>query len=158
MNPTRILRALLELAAADSDRDLTREEREVNLTGVAMAIAAVARNWDEAAYLIAQGNHESHYASHIRWGWCMQHECDMDKDGNPQSLGVWQVKTKYCKTADTLEGQVACSLRQARYGLAVCKTWEGAFAAQSGMLGVCSRPTSAVRVETMRRVREVLTR
>lgn len=154
MNPAPILTALLALPAWEGDRALTAEEREAQLAPVAAAIGAVARNRDEAAWLVAQGKHESHFASLVLQGRCSEmpkgQQCD-PKHGVPQSRGPWQLKGRWCRTVDTLEGQAACALRLARWGLKQCGTWEAAFAAQRGM-GACTSPQAPKREATRRKV------
>jgi hypothetical protein len=161
MTPLIILTAILTLPVHATDRDLTPEERAELLAPVAAAYAAQARTVEEAAFLIAQANGESHHAAYVLEGRCEDGprgaQCDPDRDGKPRAVGPLQVWARYCKTADTLEGQARCVLRYARDGRARCKSWLGAFAAQRGGWE-CTSAKGPKRVATMQRVLKVLRR
>jgi len=151
-----VLAVLLFLAPWHHDRGLTPEQRVALLTPVATAIVHATQDRQEIAFLVAQGWHESKFAGLVLQGRCTEmprdQRCDPDRHGRPQSVGPWQVKGRWCRGADTLEGQAACVLKLARLGRKRCKgSWEAAFAAQRGA-GVCESRQAPRRYATMRDV------
>lgn len=150
-----VLAALLALAPWHGDRDLTREERAAILAPVAQAISAVVRNDQEAAALIAQGWHESRYASHVLAGRCdlmpRGQRCDPDRNGAPRARGPWQLWRVACRDdGGGLHSEAACALRLLRGGRQRCTNgWLGAFAAMRGTWS-CVSKQGPVRVATMR--------
>jgi len=152
MTPTAVLAAMAALAPYHADRDDSPESRRALYMPTATAIATVARTPEEAAALIAQAWHESHFARYVLEGRCSEgppgQRCDPDAHGVARARGPWQVWRVACRAAD-VAGEARCVLGQMRMGLARCSSWGGALAALDGQWR-CG--DAAVRVQTMRRV------
>lgn len=147
-----VLSAMLALPQFALDRADTAEERRALYLPVAEAIATVATTREDAAFLVAQGWHESRYARAVLTGHCSDMprgmRCDPDRNGVARARGPWQSWRVACRAEDVL-GQARCVLGTAKLGLARCSSWSAAFAALSGRWTCGESPR---RVETMRGV------
>ena len=152
MTPQFVLAAILALGAYHADRDDSLESRGALLLPVATAIAAVARTPEEAAALVAQAWHETHFARYVLEGRCSDgppgQRCDPDAHGVARARGPWQVWLVACRAAD-VAGEAKCVLGQMRMGLARCSSWGGALASLDGQWRCGDAPA---RVQTMRKV------
>lgn len=147
MTTATILAALLALGAP---RSIAPE--------VAQAIATNARTADEAAFLAAWAEHESHFQRRIANGECRAFECD-----HGRARGLWQSHAKPAGNAwDALPGniplQASIAVRHYRWAFRDCGTTVGAFRRLGG-LG-CDRPLKgeAKRVASFERARALIAR
>jgi len=162
-----ILAALLAVPAYQhpSEQAETAEARRARLAAVADAIAAVARNRDEAAALVALGRHESGFARLVQEGRCDEmpagQRCDTGR-----ARGTWQLWQVACPaayrhaagSADSLRAEAACAVGLLRLAGKRCSSgadgtdawWAGAFSGYAG--AACSARWAPQRVATMRAV------
>jgi hypothetical protein len=152
-----LAKILAIMLTVNGDRDVAREERIEFLKPVAEAIQeASGGSPDKAAFLLALGAKESHFARYVLEGRCLEgrFRCDVDKKtGLPQALGPWQLWKRACpkghaEGAKSYLTQAKCALRLAKYHQKRCKTWPGTF---SGYAGVgCSDAERWLRREQLR--------
>jgi len=158
-----ILTIMLSLATYHRDSGDTAAERRALYTPVAQAICqATTVRW-ERAWLIAQANHETHFARFVLEERCEDgppgERCDWSKKlGAPTSHGPWQSKLRWCRGCRRGATRLARFIAGARYvlgiarlGRAKCDTFEGAFAYQRGA-GQCTAKWAPMRVVTMQRI------
>lgn len=147
-----ILSAMLALPGHRLDAAELPEARAVRLRPHAEGIALAALTVEHAAALVAQGHHETRFASLVLEGRCSEmpvgERCD-----NGLSRGAFQVRS-WCR-ATTPAGEAACALSQFRYGWARCGSVAGGYVALAGVRG-CEWSGAAERVRTFRRVVAVL--
>lgn len=89
------------------------------MTPVARAIQRATTSTEERAFLLAQGEAESHFAAYVLEGRCYDGpkgaRCDEGK-----ATGPWQVHA-WCRAAPSdFEGQARCVLRAYRAGKYAC--------------------------------------
>ncbi len=156
MGPAAVLAAMLALPVSFRDRIESAEARRALYLPVAEAIAVVARNEREAAFLVADGWHESGgFARAVLEYRCQDigpRACDRGR-----ARGTWQVH-RWCAATDVV-GEARCTLRAARGGVARCRehVLSPAHAFFVGAAGrPCSWPWAGERVETMERVLRLL--
>lgn len=165
-----VLSLLLDLQVWYQDVDNSVETRTRRLEPIAAIICAATSNPREQAFLILQGDHETHYAKYV-----LEERCSDGPKGarcdNGLATSPWQVH-KWCRAAwpprggassrgsaptapvgrllnsnhrfQRFLGAARCALQTFRAGLARCGTLEGAFHAQLGIAD-CSRPLWTVR-------------
>lgn len=154
-----ILAAMLSRPVFVDDRAEPAGLREARFLPYAEAIAEVAPSVEWAAFLIADGDEESHGARYVLEGDCLsgRWKCD-PHGGRPRAQGYWQVWASAC-AATTPREELACVMKQARAGRARCSTWAGAFSALKSLHRMgCDWAGAARRIETMNSVRAVLYR
>jgi hypothetical protein len=106
-----ILAALLAFPAYHGDHE-TGEAREARLAPYAAGIARHARTADEAAAMVAIGQHESRWAAYVTDGRCHEGPAGQRCD-NGRARGPWQLHG-WCK-AKTPDGEAECAARLLRY-------------------------------------------
>ncbi len=118
----RILAVLLSRPESHTDVDRTPEAREARLAPVARAVSNAAKTLDEAAILVALGEHETHYAEHVLAGHCDQMPEGERCDGG-KARGPWQLHKEACQAAwvlpdsspEALDAEAGCALRLMRW-------------------------------------------
>lgn len=98
-----VLWALLTLTPWREDAQDPGEVREEMLRPWAEAIAATAVSYEHAAAMVAVGRHESRWARYILEGRCLDGppglQCDLKPNGEPWSIGPWQLRKVACPEA-----------------------------------------------------------
>jgi len=94
--------ALATLPVYHEDR--ANPYKGAQLATVALAVASVSRTREEAAYLIAIGQHESGLSFRVHFGLCRSFECDRGK-----ALSLWQLHANG-RTDEIWHGFVGLSL------------------------------------------------
>lgn len=90
-----LLAALLALPHYREDTPGTPEKLAQH-SALSAAIRAEARTADEAAFLLAWGDAETHYSLRVHSGRCKPHECDRGR-----ARGPWQLHRDASMSADT---------------------------------------------------------
>ncbi len=134
-------------------------------TEVAAAIAKYARTPDEAAFLAAWAEHESHYSADIAAGNCKRWQCDAHKlpDGTIEhrARGLFQIHrgaagADWDQLHGNIDAQVRSAARMVRWAMRECRTPVGAFRRRSGL--ACDRKLRGeeARVRSFQRARAKL--
>lgn len=154
-----VLAAILLLPVFHEDG--ASPEKTAQLTAVAAAVAEVARDKDEAAFLIAWGEHESRYSLRIHRGQCKPLECDRGRARGPwqnHRIGMAEDAWGRLVGVEMTRVQAAEAMRRARSALRMCPAdrIRGAFRVLGG--NGCTRALKGEneRVETFQRVRAKL--
>jgi len=97
------------------------------------AIARHARTADEAAFLVAWAEHESHFQERIVRNDCKRYECDRGR-----ARGAWQLHRgaagqDWDALPGNLDAQARSAARMARWALRECKAPLGAFRRLGGL-------------------------
>lgn len=158
-----VLRIMLMLRIWHGDAGESQEHRIERLEGTAKAIAHYAHTYEELAFMLTQAEAESHLASYVLEGRCLdgpkEARCDPDKKtGIPRASGPWQVWLKYCKGAlsfpegsnERIDATASCIAGKMRFGLKMCGSWAGAFASLKGPY--CGWSEGQVREQRMRQI------
>src|SRR5512143_4111872 len=160
---TKVVLAVL-LALAPYRPDVKAHvDRKALLIPVASAIAHAARNYTEAAALIALGKHETSYAAYVVTGHCKDGPKGARCDGG-LARGPWQVWS-WCRegwaapdgSSEALAAQALCARRMLSYAYHRCagKNPSGDFAGMySGYAGMesidaCKRSWAKRRAATL---------
>ena len=122
MNVQTILAALLALGAP-----------KAVAPSFAAAIACHAKTPDEAAFLAAWAEHESHFVARIVRNECKPWECDRGR-----ARGAWQLHrgaagSDWDVLPGNLDAQARSAARMARWALRECKAPLGAFRRLGGL-------------------------
>lgn len=149
-NSAAVLAVMLRLPQFTADAADSPEERAELYRPVAEAIAAASRTVEQEAFLIAQGNHDSHFARYVLEYRCKDGKwhCDDDRSRGAFQVGFW------CKSR-TIEGEARCALKAAYGGVERCRehSLTPAHAMFAGTAArECSWPGANKRVETYHRV------
>ena len=159
MTLATLLAALLALPVFHEDTQAY--EKPAQLTGIAAAVLSVARNKDEAAFLIAWGEHETRYSLRIHRGLCTRWECDRGKARGPWQnwrVGMSDEKWARLEGIENTRAQAAEAMKRARSAMRTCPAdrIRGAFRVLGGM--GCTRALRGedARMETFQRVRAKL--
>lgn len=118
----RVLTVLLARPESHTDVDRSLESREARLAPVAHAVSAASRTLDEAAVLMALGEHETNYAEHVLAGHCDQMPEGERCDGG-RARGPWQLHKEACPVAwalpdgsqEALDAEAGCAIRLLRW-------------------------------------------
>ncbi len=118
-----ILVALALLPRFHEDREAVGKVVQEN--AVAAAVAKVTKDPDEAAFLLAWGDAETHYSLRIHEGRCFKWECDRGR-----ARGPWQAHRNSMTLADwdkmqgveNVDAQARHALKMARWALRECRT------------------------------------
>ena len=139
-------------------------EKTAQLTAVAHSVAARARDADEAAFVLAWGDAETHYSLRVHAGLCRRWECDKGKargPWQPHRNGMASERWARMQGVENTDAQVQHALKMARWALTECHAQGdarilGAFR----LLGAkgCNEPLKgeADRLATYKRVRGLL--
>lgn len=151
------LLALLMLPQFHEDR-ASQADKAAQRNGIADAIAAEKLTPDQAAFLVAWGDAETHYSLRIHAGRCAKWECDRGR-----ARGPWQLHRSADMTADTwarmhgienVRVQAREAARRVRWALRECRgDARGAFALLGGRGCAGSIPGVDARVATFERLR-----
>lgn len=119
-----ILVALGLMPVWKEDRPVT-PEKERQLSATSAAIHAAAKTPDEAAFLIAWGDAETHYSLRVHAGRCHRWECDRGR-----ARGPWQVHRNAAMSpeqwdkmhgVENIEEQAKVAAARARWAMRQCK-------------------------------------
>ncbi len=138
-----IILALAVLPVAGEDKPVT-PEKTAQLNAIAAAVHRHAKTPDEAAFVLAWGDAETHYSLRIAEGRCLIWECDRGK-----ARGPWQVHRNAAMSAEQwdkmhgvehIDEQARVAAARARWALRQCKVdrIRGAFRVLGGV--GCTRP------------------
>lgn len=155
-----VLAVLQMLAVFGEDRSATAE-KAAQLNGLAAAVVSVARDKDEAAFLIAWGDHETRYSLRIHRGHCRPLECDRGRARGPwqnHRNGLSDEKWEALHGVELTRLQAEEAARRARWALNQCKAdrIRGAFRVLGGNGCTKALRGEDERVATFRRVRAKL--
>jgi hypothetical protein len=158
---------VLSVAAALATLPIYHEDRAnpykgAQLHTVAEAVAAVSRDRDEAAYLIAIGHHETKLSFRVHLGVCRAFECD-----HGRALSPWQMHQNGRTTEewhgfvglsiDATKAAAGAALGHVRFAQRVCRGEPdpivATFRAYNGSGCRMPIPGERDRVATFRRVR-----
>jgi hypothetical protein len=121
-----VLKVFLMQAPLDWDRSLSVENRTELTRPYAEAVAQAAHTYWEAALLMAQAISETHMASYVIEGRCMEgpvgYRCD-PKHGVPRARGPWQLHLEACRSAyefpetsnESVMAEAECAMQAMRY-------------------------------------------
>jgi hypothetical protein len=117
-----VLVALALLPRFHEDREAVGKVVQEN--AIAAAIAKVTSNPDEAAFLLAWGDAETHYSLRIHEGRCFRWECDRGRARGPwqlhrngRSLELWD----RMHGVDNVDVQAREALKMARWAMNECR-------------------------------------
>lgn len=135
-----IAAVVLRLHFWQGDSGETKEHRAERIIPTVTALKKVVRTNEELAAMLTIAEHESHFASYVLEGRCLDGpkgaQCDPDENGIPRASGPWQVWVRYCKpaqglvdgTPERIEATARCAISRLRQGLLACpkEGWQGA--------------------------------
>ncbi len=157
-----ILATLLKLGLWHGDASEDPISRAERLQDIAVAIAGASASRDEAAFLLALGEAETHfgaYTAHPTTCVTGPHGCDKGR-----AFGYWSLHRQACPALwDLPPGDqratyvgAQCAIRLYRFGKFTCGTPAGTFAVYAG--DKCSHPRGIPRAARMSQVRALLDR
>lgn len=136
-----------------SHEDSAGAEKTAQVTAIAYEVAAQARTPQEAAFILAWGENETHYALRIHSGSCRRWECD-----HGRARGPWQDHRRGLPVGiEWTHWQVKSALQHVRWALKECGGDElGAFRRLGALR--CDEPLKGEgeRVKSYRKLLEVL--
>jgi len=153
--------------------DVRGPEKEAQLNAIAAAVAKVSQTQDEAAFLIAWSNAETHFSLRIAQGDCRRWECDPVRhaDGSMtfRARGPWQAHRNGMSDdswarmtgIENVEHQAEVAARHARWALSAChETGDARILGAFRLLGAkhCDQAMKGERerLATYRKVRGLL--
>jgi hypothetical protein len=106
--------------------DRANPYKGAQLVTIARAVAAVSRDRDEAAFLLAIGHHESGHSFRIQLGICRAFECDRGRalspyqlHSNGRPLDVWHGFVGL--SLDATKAAAGAALQHVRFAQRVCR-------------------------------------
>ncbi len=157
-----ILLALALLPRFAEDREAIG--KVVQEEHLARAVHKAARNADEAAFLLAWGDAETHFSLRIARGECFKWECDKGRARGPWQMhrnGMALAQWDRMHGLENIGSQAAQAARLARWALSECRAQGdarvlGAFRLLGGKSCTGSLPGEADRLAAFKRTRAVM--
>lgn len=158
MNPAPVLATLVHLALWSGDAREDPAARAARLQDIAVAVGGASASRDEAAFLLALGEAETHFGAYTQHpATCVLGPRGMRCDSG-RAYGYWSLHRQACSTiwgipaGDQRAVYVGaqCAVALYRAGLYACKSKAGAFAYYAGRR--CSDPIGPPRARRMAQI------